>query len=64
LAVWYLIATARAPYEGRVLCPPDGPRNWHDIGAPWPLEPWAVAAGFLAILIVAIVARLVLDRRG
>jgi hypothetical protein len=63
LAVVYGVGTARGPYAGLILCPKDLP-NCHDVGAPWPIEPWAVAAGFLAVVVVAVVSRWLLDRRG
>ena len=65
LVVWLMVEFARAPYDGIILCPSDLP-NCHtvDIPARWPIEPWAVAAGFLYIGVVAVIARRQLDRRG
>ena len=62
LFVWWLVATAPGPGDGRILCPTNIP-NCHEIGAPWPVAPWAVAVGFAAIVVGAVIARRLLDRR-
>jgi hypothetical protein len=63
LVVSLMVEFAWPPYANRILCPTNLP-NCHDIPAPWPIEPWAVAAGFLYIGVVAFIARRQLDRRG
>ena len=56
LIVGYSVAPTRPPYDGRILCPTNVP-NCHNIPAAWPgIEPWFVAAGFLVIAGIAVVA--------
>jgi hypothetical protein len=61
LFVWWLVATAPGPGDGRILCPTNIP-NCHEIGAPWPIGGWAVVADFVVIIVVAVIGRQALDR--
>ena len=52
LILWIMWQFARPPYDGMIGCPTNLP-NCHDMPAPFPVEPWVVAAGFLGIVLVA-----------
>ena len=62
LILWIMWQFARPPYDGMIGCPTNLP-NCHDMPAPFPVEPWVVAAGFLGIVLVAWSQRQVIEPR-